>query len=226
MYAFVALYPSIKGWQYYKPVVVVDGTFLKSTYRGTLLIASTQDPAGSILPLAYAIVDSDNNSSWECFFARFKDLFGEKEGMYIVSDRHEGIENAAATLYPQLKDIFFTMDKVYTVEKFDYHMAEVEIIDKRVKDYLINIGYERWSRAHSTVNKTLTMTSNIAESINAALKTARELLVLPLLEYIRQLIGRWNVTNQKNTIQSFIDLGKKYDTMLMDNLELSHRMKI
>ncbi|XP_070035202.1 uncharacterized protein [Nicotiana tomentosiformis] len=250
MYAFVALYPSIKGWQYCKPVVAVDGTFLKSTYRGTLLIASAQDPTGSILPLAYAIVDSENNASWEWFFVRFKDAFGERKRMCIVSDMHEGIKNTAATLYPQvphcvciwhlwnnintnykknhlqLKDIFFAMTKAYTIEKFDYHMAEVDRIDKRVKDSLINVGYERWSRAHFTVNRTLTMTSNIAESINAMLKTARELPVLPLLEYIRQLIGRWNVTNQKNAIESFIDLGKKYDTMLMDNLELSHRMKV
>ncbi|XP_075106915.1 uncharacterized protein LOC142179921 [Nicotiana tabacum] len=206
------------------PMSVME-PFIKSTYRGTLLIASTQDPAGSILPLAYAIVDSENNASWEWFFARFKDAFGEREGMCIVSDRHEGIENVAATLYPQLKDIFFAMAKAYTIEKFDYHMAEVEKIDKRVKDYLMNVGYERWSRAHSTVNRTLTMTSNIAESINAALKAAMELPVLPLLEYIRQLIGQWNVTNQKNAIESFTDLGKKYDTMLMDNLELSHQMK-
>ncbi|XP_019252660.1 PREDICTED: uncharacterized protein LOC109231454 [Nicotiana attenuata] len=165
MYAFVALYPSIKGWQYCKPVVVVDGTFLKSAYRGTLLIASTQDPAGNILPLAYAIVDSENNASWEWFFARFKDAFGEREGMCIVSDMHEGIENAAATLYPQvphsvciwhlwnnvkknykkknyllLKDIFFALAKTYTVEKFDYYLAEVEKIYKRLKDYLMNVG--------------------------------------------------------------------------------------
>nr|XP_009629996.1 uncharacterized protein LOC104120039 [Nicotiana tomentosiformis] len=70
------------------------------------------------------------------------------------------------------------------------------------------------------------MTSNIVESINTALKDARELPVLPLLEYIRQLIKRWNVTNQKNAIESFTNLGKKYDTMLMDNLELSHQMKV
>ncbi|XP_019233119.1 PREDICTED: uncharacterized protein LOC109213742 [Nicotiana attenuata] len=100
------------------------------------------------------------------------------------------------------------MAKAYTIEKFDYHMAEVEKIYKRVKDYFMNVGYERWSRAHSIVNRTLAMTSNIAESINVVLKAARELPVPPLLEYIRQLIGRWNVTNQKNAIESFTDLGK------------------
>ncbi|XP_070008566.1 uncharacterized protein LOC107791126 [Nicotiana tabacum] len=117
------------------------------------------------------------------------------------------------------------MAKTYTVEKFDYHMAEVEIIDKRVKDYLINVGYARWSKAYFTINRTLTMTSNIGESINTTLKAARELPVSSLLEYIRQLIGRWNVINQKKAIESFTDFGKKYDTMLMDNLELSHQMK-
>ncbi|XP_016494199.1 uncharacterized protein LOC107813438 [Nicotiana tabacum] len=118
------------------------------------------------------------------------------------------------------------MAKAYTVEKFDYHTTEVEKIDKRVNDYLMNVGYERWSRAHSTVNRTLTMTSNIAGSINAVHKAARALPVLPLLDYIRQLIGRWNVTNLKNIVDSFTYLGKKYDTMLMDNLELSHQMKV
>ncbi|XP_009603190.2 uncharacterized protein [Nicotiana tomentosiformis] len=47
-----------------RPIVVVDGTFLKSAYRGIMLTASTMDAAGSILPLAYAVVDSENDASW------------------------------------------------------------------------------------------------------------------------------------------------------------------
>ncbi|XP_016510784.1 uncharacterized protein LOC107828052 [Nicotiana tabacum] len=82
------------------------------------------------------------------------------------------------------------MAKAYTVEKFDYYTAEVERIDKRVKDYLINVGYERWSRAHSTINRTLTITSNIAESINAALKAARELPVTPSTSYLYAVLDK------------------------------------
>ncbi|KAH0773554.1 hypothetical protein KY290_010691 [Solanum tuberosum] len=63
LYAFVALFTSIKGWEYCRPIVVVDGTFLKGAYKGTLLTANTLDAAGSILPLAYAIVDSENDAS-------------------------------------------------------------------------------------------------------------------------------------------------------------------
>ncbi|XP_019226531.1 PREDICTED: uncharacterized protein LOC109207986 [Nicotiana attenuata] len=43
--AFVALSTSISGWQHCRPAVVVDGTFLKSAYRGIMLTASTMNAA-------------------------------------------------------------------------------------------------------------------------------------------------------------------------------------
>ncbi|XP_075077289.1 uncharacterized protein LOC142164025 [Nicotiana tabacum] len=63
LYAFVALSMSIKGLKYCRPVVVVDGTFLKSAYRGIMLTSSTMDAAGIILPLAYTVVDLENDAS-------------------------------------------------------------------------------------------------------------------------------------------------------------------
>nr|XP_016494604.1 PREDICTED: uncharacterized protein LOC107813810 [Nicotiana tabacum] len=46
------------GFDHYRPIVVVDGSHLKSTYTGTLISASTLDGAGHIMPLAYGVVDS------------------------------------------------------------------------------------------------------------------------------------------------------------------------
>ncbi|XP_075080641.1 uncharacterized protein LOC142166121 [Nicotiana tabacum] len=46
-------------------------------------------------------------------------------------------------------------------------MSKIEEIDPRVKAYLYDIVYHRWSRVHAMVNRTWTMTSNIAESLNA-----------------------------------------------------------
>nr|XP_016483448.1 PREDICTED: uncharacterized protein LOC107804134 [Nicotiana tabacum] len=46
-------------------------------------------------------------------------------------------------------------------------MSKIEEIDTRVKEYLYDIGYHRWSRVHVMVNRTWTMTSNIAMSLNA-----------------------------------------------------------
>lgn len=48
LYVYVALYSSIKGCEYCMPNVVVDGSFLKSMHRGTLLTACAQDAAGEL----------------------------------------------------------------------------------------------------------------------------------------------------------------------------------
>ncbi|XP_049364122.1 uncharacterized protein LOC125828842 [Solanum verrucosum] len=64
LYVFVALEVCIRGWEYCRLVVVVDGVALRGTYGGTMLTASTMNPGGHILPLAYAIVDSENDASW------------------------------------------------------------------------------------------------------------------------------------------------------------------
>ncbi|XP_019256334.1 PREDICTED: protein FAR1-RELATED SEQUENCE 5-like [Nicotiana attenuata] len=215
LYAFVALCTSISGWEYCRPVVVVDGTFLKTAYRGIMLTASTMEAAGTILPLAYAVVDSENDASWKWFFEQFKQAYGERTSMCVVSDRNESILKATSIVYPgvphyscvwhiwtnirakfkkghlQLIELYFATAGSYTLDEFNERMSKIEEIDPRVKSYLYDIGYHRWSRVHATVNRTWTMTSNIAESLNAVTKDARELPIFDLLEHMRTLLERW-----------------------------------
>ena len=47
LYAFMALEASIKGWKHCMPIIIVDGTFLKGLYGGTLLSGSTQNVEGN-----------------------------------------------------------------------------------------------------------------------------------------------------------------------------------
>ncbi|XP_019242054.1 PREDICTED: uncharacterized protein LOC109222107, partial [Nicotiana attenuata] len=53
------------------------------------------------------------------------------------------------------------------------------------------------------------MTSNIAESINAANKDARELPVMRLLEYMTNLLQQWNNKNRKSAMETSTELGEK-----------------
>ncbi|XP_009762397.1 uncharacterized protein [Nicotiana sylvestris] len=70
------------------------------------------------------------------------------------------------------------------------------------------------------------MTSNIAESINAANKDARELPVMRLLEYMINLLQQWNNKNKKSTMETSTDLGVKYDKLLQENLITSEQMTV
>ncbi|XP_016567034.1 uncharacterized protein LOC107865235 [Capsicum annuum] len=58
------------------------------------------------------------------------------------------------------------MAKAYRKDDFDYLMGKIEKTDPRVKKYLQEAGYEKWSRCHSPINRGRMMTSNFSESIN------------------------------------------------------------
>ncbi|KAH0732048.1 hypothetical protein KY289_003236 [Solanum tuberosum] len=131
MYLFVALRPLNRGFDYCRPIVVVDGVHLGGAYKGTFVSAST--------------LDGDRNES------------------IIKSEQNT------------LSDLFYSMAKAYRKDDFDKLMAKVDKVDHRVKEYLEDAGYEKWSRVHSTVNRGRMMTSNIAECINGCLVEARQL---------------------------------------------------
>ncbi|KAF6171988.1 hypothetical protein GIB67_029406 [Kingdonia uniflora] len=55
--------PPKKPYKLLKPVVVIDKTFLKGRYRGTLITAIAIDPSNYIFPLAFLITDSKTTES-------------------------------------------------------------------------------------------------------------------------------------------------------------------
>ncbi|XP_050233133.2 uncharacterized protein LOC126681630 [Mercurialis annua] len=148
-YMFMALDASIKGWRYCRPIIVVDGTFLKSNYGGTLITASTQD----------------------------RNAFGGRNGLCIVSDRHLSILNGVKKVFPEasraicmyhllsnikskfkhdpdtLRDCFYGAARSYTTKGFDYYMKELDAINAGIRKYLTDIGIEKWARAHCKANR-------------------------------------------------------------------------
>ncbi|XP_030479337.1 PKS-NRPS hybrid synthetase cheA-like [Cannabis sativa] len=159
-YMFLALSNSIRGCIHCRPVIVVDGTFLKTTYGGTLFTTLTMDANNHILILAFGIGDSENDSSREWFFHKLRDIFGEREGMTIISDQHKSIKKAVATVYPNIfhgacifhllnnikvnfgaheEDLtlnFVKTTKTYNTKSFEGYMSELDKIDSRIRLYL------------------------------------------------------------------------------------------
>ncbi|XP_070041513.1 uncharacterized protein [Nicotiana tomentosiformis] len=176
----------------------------------------------NILPLAYGIVDSENYDVWLWFFEQFKEAYGERKNMCIVSDRNESIIKSVSRVYPtvphfaciwhlwnnvykkfkkshaKLSETYFSMAKAYTQDEFDSLIEKVDKVDIRVKEYLKLAGYEKWARLYAPVNRGWTMTSNIAESINTTLVSARELPIYDFLEKVRKMFGCWNCSNRKS----------------------------
>jgi hypothetical protein len=89
----------IEAFNYHRPVLCVDGTFLTGGYKGQILTANGQDGNNQIVPLAFAFVKTENTERWLWFFRQIKiAIVKERPHGCIIHDRHAGILRAVKTL--------------------------------------------------------------------------------------------------------------------------------
>lgn len=218
-YVFVAFGASIHGFRFMRKVVVVDGTFLKGQYKGTLLMATTQDGNFNIFPLAFAVVDTENDASWEWFFRQLSYIFPDDEGLAIISDRHKSIGKAIRTVYPlssrgvctyhlhknillkfRGRETFRLVKRAaaaYRIADFNVVYEQIQRLNPQLHSYLERADVRMWSRAHFPGDRYNFTTSNIAESINKVLNPARSFPIVELLDNVRFMLTRWFATRRK-----------------------------
>ncbi|KAL7166480.1 hypothetical protein ACSBR2_037200 [Camellia fascicularis] len=61
---FISFKACIDRFNHCRPLLFLDGTFLKGKFKGNLLAATPKDGNQGLLPLAIAIVDSENTTNW------------------------------------------------------------------------------------------------------------------------------------------------------------------
>lgn len=81
--------------------------------------------------------------------------------------------------------------RAYRKSSFHEYFGEIEKASPECAEYLTRIGLHHWTRSHSFGERYNVMTSNVAESLNAVLKEARELPIVSLLEFIRGTLRAW-----------------------------------
>ncbi|KAL4333847.1 hypothetical protein GQ457_07G010930 [Hibiscus cannabinus] len=88
-----------------RPIINIDGCFLKGHYQGYLLAAIGIDANDCIYPLAYATVESENRSSW-CWFLRNLEADLELTNSYhytFMSDKQKGLIEEIADFFPNVE---------------------------------------------------------------------------------------------------------------------------
>lgn len=75
-----------------RPFIGVDGCHLKGRYKGVLLTAIGVDANMQFYPLAFAIVEAENNDSWKWFMTNLRQAIGDNNNgipWCIMSDRQK-----------------------------------------------------------------------------------------------------------------------------------------
>ncbi|XP_024016554.1 protein FAR1-RELATED SEQUENCE 6-like [Eutrema salsugineum] len=231
-FMFLSFGASIQGFPFMRKVVVVDGTFLHGKYKGTLLLATTQDGNFNIFPVAFAVVDTENDESWEWFFTQLHRVIPD-EGLAIISDRHKSIGNAIGKVYPLASrgictyhlhknimvkfrgaETFKLVKKAataYRLLEFNALFAQIQEANPALHAYLVKADICMWSRVHFQGDRYNFTTSNIAESLNKVLSAARGKPIVRLVDDIRSLLTRWfakrrvNANNMATTLTTGVE---------------------
>jgi len=82
--------------QHCRPVIGIDGAFLKWDIKGHLLAAVGRDGDNRIVPLAWAVVEIENDDNWDWFLKKLSESLGlcEMVNLALISDK-QSVSNQA-----------------------------------------------------------------------------------------------------------------------------------
>ncbi|XP_028082206.1 uncharacterized protein LOC114283543 [Camellia sinensis] len=211
---FVSFHGSISGFDYCRPLLFLDGTFLKGRFRGNLLAATRKDGNQGFFPVCFAVVGSENRDNWHWFLEHLSRIVSPERNITFVSDRNLGLVEVLPKVFPMafyayclyhlkmnlrhyLRGMFHGLkEKLITLfgkcayapteETFHQCLVELKIEDgSRVEKFLDDIPYDHWSNAYFRGQHFGEMWSNIAESFNSWIREERHLPITKLIDSVR-----------------------------------------
>ncbi|XP_047320369.1 uncharacterized protein LOC124924361 [Impatiens glandulifera] len=93
-----------------RPVLCIDASFLKHKVGGQLLVAIALDANEQLYPVAFGVVDSENNNSWTYFMQQLRLAIGSVPDLVFISDRHPSIANALSAFHVHDGEFDFQVD--------------------------------------------------------------------------------------------------------------------
>ncbi|XP_013589132.1 PREDICTED: uncharacterized protein LOC106297442 [Brassica oleracea var. oleracea] len=204
-------------------------TFYETDVDGVLLVATTLDGDSNLYPIAFAVVDPENDRSWDWFFRQLKVVVPDERALAFVSDRNNSLCKALENVYPLSQrgicihhllnnvvthyrgkgvvGLIAKASKAYRVVDFQKRFQAVCNISPAIGKYLTDADVTKWPRCQFQGYMYDIRTTNLAESINSTLRSPREYPVLPLSRWFFERRTR----RRKHTKPLTIAIEKKID---------------
>ncbi|GJR98976.1 FAR1-related sequence 10 [Tanacetum coccineum] len=200
----------------------LDGAFMRGQYPGQMLTAVGVDANNGIYPVAYGIVESENQYSWTWFLKCLGDDFDlySNSNFTFITDRQKGLLPALEKLFPHaqhrycVRHIYENMNQTWkgseykemlwkcasstTTVLFEKNMQELKDFNKKAYEWLKKIPAEHWSRAYFSGRAHCDLLiNNICEVFNRQLLEARDSPIITALEHVREYLMKRIVVVQK-----------------------------
>lgn len=215
---FISFQASIQGFHNgCRPLLFLDATSLKSKYQEILLVATAVDGNDGFFPVAFAIVDVENDGNWHWFLEELKSLVSTSRSLTFISDRKKGLEKSVLEVFENayngysiyhLKEDFIKNLKgpfhgdgkgslpinflaAAHALRFDIFNKFTQLI-KRVSseayNWVMQIEPESWTTSLFKGERYNHFTVNVAESYTKVIEEAREVPIIQKIEALKNMM--------------------------------------
>ncbi|XP_052728479.1 uncharacterized protein LOC128195279 [Vigna angularis] len=155
-----------------RPIIGLDGAFLKGKYDGEMLTAVGRDANDQMLPLAYVVVEVEKKDTWRWFLELLvEDLSGEEvsSSFTFMSDQQKGLLQAVQEVVPRVDQRFCAATTTHP-QAWEAEMRNIKQLNDEVFKYLLKIPPRYWSRSRfSSKPKCYTLVNNMSEAFNSVM---------------------------------------------------------
>lgn len=225
---FISFQASIHGFlNACRPLIGLDRTVLKSKYLGTLLFATGFDGDGELFPLAFGVVDEENDDNWMWFLSELHNLLEiNTENMprlTILSDRQKNIVDGVEANFPtafhgfcmrhlsesfrkefnnsMLVNLLWDAANALTIMEFESKILEIEEINQEAAYWIRRVPSHLWATACFEGTRFGHLTANIVESLNVWILEASGLPIIQMMESIRRQLMMWFNERRETSMQ-------------------------
>lgn len=250
---FVSFYASIYGFvNACRPLIGLDRTLLKSKYLGTLLFATGFDGDGALFPLAFGVVDEENDDNWMWFLSELHNLLEvNTENMprlTILSDRQKGVVDGVEANFPtafhgfcmrhlsesfrkefnntMLVNLLWEAAHALTVIEFEAKILEIEEISREAAYWIRRVPPRLWATAYFEGTRFGHLTANIVESLNSWILEASGLPIVQMMECIRRQLMTWFNERREMSMQWSTILVPSAERRVSDALECARSFQV
>ncbi|KAK8614277.1 hypothetical protein V6N13_122641 [Hibiscus sabdariffa] len=167
-----------------RPIMGLDGCFLKGPFKGVLLGAVGKDGNDQMYPVAWDVAEGEVIDSWSWFLSLVSTDLGMEDGFgyTIISDQHKGLEVAINDILPRVEHrncaqhvyanwsgrkrekhfsfVFWQIVKSTTEREWEDNKQVLSKLDEKLAAELFGKQEKKWTEAFQGLHATLDIVDN------------------------------------------------------------------
>ncbi|XP_057423638.1 uncharacterized protein LOC130717437 [Lotus japonicus] len=196
-----------------RPLIGLDGCFLKGLYGGQLLAAVGKDGNNQMIPIAFAVVEAETKDSWAWFVHLLVDDLSSvsPNAWAFISDQQKGLVPTLQELDPnvehrlcvkhlygnwrkkypgqEMKGALWAATRASTGPEFERAMDHMKTLNEEAWKDMMEVPAKMWSRSAFSTNTVCDLqVNNMCEAFNRAILEWRDKPIITLIEGLKYYI--------------------------------------